>query len=381
MSKSYFIYNGVVSQKWSCYKTMPINFPTPEKDITRYEVPGRNGDIVIDNKRFRNQEITVNCVIEKDFKALFDAMRADLMATTSYLPFSDSLYPDEYRLAIVKDVIAQTATEGGGAVDIILDVIPQRYLTTGDTGEVMTPTAKSAKMIACGLAEDVLDASFITSNPYVSGMYVTVVDMTSYSGGLTSWDIIANYDPQKLPMQIYFGEFNTNPTNTNGGAKTTTRGYTYTETNTVYSNIFGKYAVFTMPIDWKIVQSGVTLDQLYPDKIKIINPTNYAAKPLLLFRITGAVENYPVCMINGATVYFNLPDDVIIGGESYDVDFVYLDAETSNVYMYPGDIGVPYSLNNYTRIDKDIILKPGDNYIHLNNKIDSVTVTPRWWTI
>lgn len=381
MPKSYFIYNGTASQKWRCYKTMPINFPTPEKDYTRYEIPGRNGDLIVDNKRFKNQEITVECVIEDNYIQLFDAMRAELMATTRYLPFSDSLYPNEYRLAIVKDVVKQASTEAAGAVNIVLDVIPQRYLTSGDTGETMTPTAKSAKMIACGLAEDVLASAFLSAISVVKGRFVTVVDMTAYSGGSTNWNIEAVYDKAKLPQDIFYGSFQSNPTSTNGGSYTYTNGLTYTSDKTVYSSTAGRYAVFTMPTEWKIVQSGTTLDQLYPDKFTICNPTNYDAKPLLMFRITGAVAHYPVCMINGATVYFNLPDYVTIAGTNYDVDYVYVDAETSNVYMYPGDIGVPYSLNNYARIDKDIVLKPGDNTINLNNKIVSMTTRARWWTI
>ena len=104
------------------YKTQPINFPTPEKDIEVYEVPGRSGDLIVDYGSYKNVEITAEIAIQATapdtFLTLYDALRASIMVQSGYQRLEDSLYPNEYRVARCTGVEMQQADSMRGTATI-----------------------------------------------------------------------------------------------------------------------------------------------------------------------------------------------------------------------------------------------------------------------
>ena len=55
MPKSDFVFGSFdTSTSAAYYKLQPINFPTPEKDVETFEVPGRSGDLLIDYGSYKN---------------------------------------------------------------------------------------------------------------------------------------------------------------------------------------------------------------------------------------------------------------------------------------------------------------------------------------
>ena len=64
---NYFILGGIDSRDFDMVVSCDDAFNMPERDVDTYEVPGRNGDLIVDNGRFQNIDIAYDVVIEKDF--------------------------------------------------------------------------------------------------------------------------------------------------------------------------------------------------------------------------------------------------------------------------------------------------------------------------
>ena len=107
-SLDYFVYGGTSSASFNFIITENDNLNSFENDFELIEIPGRNGDLVIDNKRKKNKEINIEAYVDLD--GLGDAKTASknikqwLQGEVKYkdLTFSNDL--TEYK-AIVKGPI------------------------------------------------------------------------------------------------------------------------------------------------------------------------------------------------------------------------------------------------------------------------------------
>lgn len=57
-----FTFNGVSSETIGLYVGGQNTFGAPQRDVTKISIPGRNGDLVRDNGKFLNSEISYNVV-------------------------------------------------------------------------------------------------------------------------------------------------------------------------------------------------------------------------------------------------------------------------------------------------------------------------------
>lgn len=107
-SLDYFVYGGTSSASFNFIITENDNLNSFENDFELIEIPGRSGDLVIDNKRKKNKEINIEAYI--DLEGLGDAqtvvknIKQWLQGEVTYktLTFSNDLI--EYE-AIVKGPI------------------------------------------------------------------------------------------------------------------------------------------------------------------------------------------------------------------------------------------------------------------------------------
>ena len=70
-SLDYFVYGGTSSASFNFIITENDNLNSFENDFELIEIPGRNGDLVIDNKRKKNKEINIEAYA--DIEGLGDA--------------------------------------------------------------------------------------------------------------------------------------------------------------------------------------------------------------------------------------------------------------------------------------------------------------------
>lgn len=129
-----FTFNGINSKSLGVICSGSGTFNAPERDVTEVEIPGRSGNLVIDNKRFRNVAVTYPAFITTDFAANTAAVRSWLLAPASYCRLEDDYHPDEYRMARYAGSVdfSPRFLNRSGDFNIVFDCKPQRYLKTGE---------------------------------------------------------------------------------------------------------------------------------------------------------------------------------------------------------------------------------------------------------
>lgn len=107
---NFFEFRGRSSLEFGLYLTDKAPYSAPERDITRQSIPGRDGDIINDNGRYKNQDVSYTCrmisdstgnIAEKAIKT-----KAWLCAgTATYYPLMDSYNQNFMRWAAVDGAV------------------------------------------------------------------------------------------------------------------------------------------------------------------------------------------------------------------------------------------------------------------------------------
>ncbi len=135
-----FTYNGKSSSEFGILIDSSTTFKSAERDYETVEVPGRNGDLTLDNGRYRNYDVTYTCGIGLWFKNNINAFKAWLMSNKGYNKLSDSYRKGYYRMARVRNAPdpALFTKVRGGIFDVVFDCKPQLFMESGDIETVFT---------------------------------------------------------------------------------------------------------------------------------------------------------------------------------------------------------------------------------------------------
>lgn len=149
-------FNNITSDTYGLHVRGDGAFNSAELDYTAVSVPGRNGDIIISNNRYKNVTVEYEAYIYKDFAIKARNIRSWLLSPQGYTRLSDNYHTDEYRLAMYSGSIDfdMRAMLRSGTVKLQFNCKPQRFLTSGETaitavknGTVTNPTLFTAKPI------------------------------------------------------------------------------------------------------------------------------------------------------------------------------------------------------------------------------------------
>ena len=133
--KKYFIFNGKKSSDFDVWASGLNIFYSPEKRIERIQVPGRNGELLIEDGSFENTELLFkDCFIPRHFSENFTNLSNYLNRQKGYQRLELSWLPDEYRLAAFHgDIEASMKNWNGmGKFDLTFNCKPQRFLKSGE---------------------------------------------------------------------------------------------------------------------------------------------------------------------------------------------------------------------------------------------------------
>lgn len=120
-------------------------YNAPDRDVEKISIPGRNGDLILDNERFNNIQIEYPASIVRDLKKnsaaanLFFSARADgyyrLYDDYHDGDYSDDYHGDYYRMARSTGGIqySPVALNRGANFTLRFDAKPQKFLISGDT--------------------------------------------------------------------------------------------------------------------------------------------------------------------------------------------------------------------------------------------------------
>lgn len=109
------------------------SWPKPERDSDVIQIPGRNGDLIIDNGRWKNVDISYNCLIADGWQQKFDEFCAMLFALRGYHDLQDDAHPNEIRMASFSGPVDPELwfTSETGIFRLTFNCMPQRWLRSG----------------------------------------------------------------------------------------------------------------------------------------------------------------------------------------------------------------------------------------------------------
>ena len=139
-----FVYNGISSREFGVIINEHTGFIAPERDCEVIEIPGMNGDLTLDNGRYKNVRLTYKCGISHNFVGQISALKGWLYSIIGYHRLEDTFEPDYFRMARVADTMEPTtyARARAGQFDIQFDCKPQRFLKSGEEVQTFTAAGK-----------------------------------------------------------------------------------------------------------------------------------------------------------------------------------------------------------------------------------------------
>lgn len=142
-------FNSICSSEYGVYVSGEGTFNSPELDTISYSIPGRNGDLIVSNNRYKNILVTYPAFIRSNFSVNAEGARAWLLQPNGYCRLEDDYHPYEFRLAKFSGPLDfdMRFLNKSGTCDIAFDCKPQRFLKSGEEtrtvssgGHVMNPT-------------------------------------------------------------------------------------------------------------------------------------------------------------------------------------------------------------------------------------------------
>ena len=95
----YLVFGGKCSKDFGIYVSGSGTFNAPERDVERIEIPGRNGELIIDSGRFKNESVSYPAFIRTSFRSCADVAREWLLSYPGYRRLEDSYNPECFRMA------------------------------------------------------------------------------------------------------------------------------------------------------------------------------------------------------------------------------------------------------------------------------------------
>lgn len=155
----YLTFAGKSSRDFGVFISGAKTFGSGERDITQVSVPGRNGDLVFDNGRWKNVKVIYEAYIVRDFRENYNAFNAWLMSQKGYARLEDTYQPGIYRTAFFSAGLnAEPVIRlGVGAFTVEFNAKPQKFLRVGEApmtftaaGVIYNPTLFDAQpLIRC----------------------------------------------------------------------------------------------------------------------------------------------------------------------------------------------------------------------------------------
>lgn len=125
----YINWNGVRSDSLGLIVSGAGSYNAAEPDVTAYEVPGRSGDIIISNNRYKNIQVVYPAFVPKGLDSQVQAIRNWMRSTDGYARLEDNYDTTHYRMARPVGVleINPEHRNDGANLQLVFDCKPQRF--------------------------------------------------------------------------------------------------------------------------------------------------------------------------------------------------------------------------------------------------------------
>lgn len=154
MLRNHFVFDGKSSLEYGIGISGSGTYNKPARRIEKVTVPGRNGDLVLEDGSYENIDYTFPAYIVEELPLRIEALAAMLLSTKGYKRLEDTYHPGYYRMGVYKDGIDVTTgtLNEYGTFEITFDCKPQRFLHAGEialvfleNGVISNPTLFESK--------------------------------------------------------------------------------------------------------------------------------------------------------------------------------------------------------------------------------------------
>lgn len=405
-------FDGINSMQHSIFITGESVYDAPERDVESVEIAGRSGNVLIDNGRWKNLEVTYHAGTfgsdQDEFASKIRNFRNLLASRYGYHRLMDTYNPEEYRIGRFKSVeVEAEGRKRAGEFDIVFDCKPQRYLTSGESSVTVSngeslynPTPYDASPLLA-----VQGYGAIGFNGYEielsQGLYGTIeiakakalpvnmaIDTSQFNDGdeitILPFSLVWHWSmTSAMPSHRFFSTPNVT-TQSGEGTTSYTSGsgsrniYFRTEFEPITFNSNEDYSNTTTAIITVLVD---TTGQYYKSTLE--------ADIAITIEYDSATNTFSVSQSSTETGTDSVPfacDNPSWNGASVDSTKSYL----SGVTYIDCDLGDAYkiengsyiSLNRYIDLGSDLpTLASGQNEITLDNTITELKIQPRFWIL
>ncbi len=178
MVENSFSFNGISSNEFHMLVSGYGSYDTPQRDVKTLSVPGRNGDLTLDNGRYENVDVTYKAIIYKGLNENYKAFNSYMSKQHGYQRLEDTFHKDEFRLAVFKGGLKpKLKGYGAASLELTFNCKPQRFLKSGEepidisgSGTIFNPTSFDAKPLIKAYGSGTLS---------INGRELTITDVDS----------------------------------------------------------------------------------------------------------------------------------------------------------------------------------------------------------
>ena len=191
------VFNGISSQDLHIQVQTEPSYDFPEKDYEVTHVPGRNGDIVIDQGSWQNVSRKYNLAMDAgkiSYTEVASKLVQWLHSASGYARLEDSYEPDFYRMAMYKDSGSiSNIFNKAGQIEVEFTCKPQRYFKSGEAADIFVasseyrnptdfPAKPLVKIHGSGSGVVGIGTYTVTINDIIDGMIVDSEQQDTYKG-------------------------------------------------------------------------------------------------------------------------------------------------------------------------------------------------------
>lgn len=128
------IFDGVDIGDFHAHVFQQNVYDAPAREYTRIDIPGRNGQLLIDEGRYPNVSMEYAAVMVDQFRLHIDRLRNFLLTRVGYKRLEDTYHPDEFYQAVYTGMVEVTTTAqtDKGKFIMSFERKPQRWLKSGE---------------------------------------------------------------------------------------------------------------------------------------------------------------------------------------------------------------------------------------------------------
>lgn len=429
------VFGGINSSTYGIYISGEGVWNAPERDAETIQIPGRNGEYVLDKGNFKNIQVTYPAFNKEasysDFRTKVDNFRNAISSLKGYQRLTDSFHPDEYRMAAFiggLEVDPILYNDKSMQTNIVFNCKPQRFLTSGETEQTVTsgatitnPTLFESHPLllvdgygGININDDVIS---IQQGAVMGRTLATTTDTQSQTETSVGVDYILNRATNLTSVSVIGDTITVGKTNalvrfkpsagyiiedinnvvlTDGSIMeledlNASRGLSYASMGdieilcSIDGNTFtrgtSKTVTDTASVSFtSIVVQGYLANEVWNFDLTI----NYDGGDLFVYTLSikrGAGTN-PLLRpdYNNAYRWEGSNNEIYVQSTKSALGQLYIDLDIGECYRIEN--GQYISINTATILPADLpTLKPGSNTITYDNTFTSFKVTPRYWRV